>query len=123
MSDRLGSSAHHNATTWFCDPDHLPGYVEGPGRKHGAEYERVRSNEWSLTPQVARVSFLELQPAEIRRHSSSIAGVDEIPGNVDFQQPQPRQGQGNRRRAISAAQIEDAQRCRYPERLNTASPD
>ena len=60
--------------------------------------------------QVARVSFLKLQPAETRLRGSSVPGFNEVPGDVDSNDLSPQTGQRNRRRAVSAAQVQDPQR-------------
>ena len=76
--------AHHNATTWFCDPDHLPGYVEGFGRKHRAKYGEGQIEGMIADPlQVTRISLLKLQLVEARLGSPFVSGVNEVPGNVD----------------------------------------
>jgi len=110
---------HHNAATWFCDPDHLPGHVEGLGCKHGSEYGDGQIERMIADPlQVARISLLKLQPVETRLRSSFVPGFNEVPGNVDSNDFSPQTGQGNRRRAISAAKVQNPQRRRYSERLN-----
>src|SRR3989344_8700436 len=56
---------HHNATARLCDTDHLLGYVEGPGSKHGAEYREGQIKRMVTNPlQVARISLLKCQFCE-----------------------------------------------------------
>src|SRR5712691_3239684 len=97
---------HHNATARFCDPNHLLGYVEGLGSKHGAEYGEGQIKRMIADPlQVAGVSFLKFQSFETRPRSAFVSGVDEVLGNVDSNNFSPQKGERNRRRAVSATEV------------------
>src|ERR1700687_3626114 len=74
------------------------------------------------TLQVTRISLLKWQSVETRLGSSSVAGVNEVLGNVDSNNFSPQAGEGNRRSAISAAEVQDPQRRRDPERLHDCFP-
>jgi hypothetical protein len=65
--------------------------------------------------QVARIALLKCQPVEAGLRSSFIAGVNEVPGNVDSDNFSPQTGERNRRSAISAAEVQNPHRRRYPE--------
>ena len=59
--------AHHDAATWFCDPDHLPGDIERPGCEHGAEHREGQIKRMIADSlQVARIALLEFQLREAR---------------------------------------------------------
>src|SRR5260221_8364423 len=68
--------------------------------------------------QVARISLLKCQSFEPPLRSSFVPGVNEVPGNVDSNNFSTQKGEGNRRGAISAAEVQSPQRRRYLERLN-----
>src|SRR5438132_4059363 len=68
--------------------------------------------------QVAGVPLLKFQPVETHLRSSFVPGVNEVPGNVDSNHFSSRLCEGNRRRAIAAAEVQHPQWRRYPERLN-----
>ena len=71
--------------------------------------------------QIARVAFLELQPVETRRGSSLIPGFNKIPRDIDTNYFRPHPGQRKSRGAVSAAEVQRAQRRRDPERFNDCS--
>src|SRR4029077_1345017 len=68
--------------------------------------------------QVARISLLKCQSFETRLRGSFVPRVNEVPSNVDSDHFSPQSRQRNRRSAISAAQVQNPQRRRYPERFD-----
>src|SRR6185503_7280691 len=109
--------SHHDATPWFGDPDHLPGYVKGLGRKHGAEYgKRQIKRMVADSVQVARISFLKCKSSEACLCRSLVSGINEVFGNVDSNNVSPQTGERNRRGAISTAKVQHPQRRLYSER-------
>ena len=111
--------AHHDAAARPGDADHLLGDVEGLGSKHGAEYREGQIKRMVADPlQVARIALLKRQSLEPRRRGPLVPGVDEVLGDVDADDVRSQLRQGNRRRAISAAEVQDPQRRRDPERLD-----
>src|ERR1700685_906002 len=113
--------AHHDAATRFRHADHLLGYVEGLGCKHGTEYRDGQIERMvAHLLQVARVSFLKLQTAETCLHSSSLPGSHEFSCNVDSSYFSPQTGKRHGRGAIAATEVQSAQGRRYPDRFYDA---
>jgi hypothetical protein len=68
--------------------------------------------------QVARISLLKSQSVETRSRRSFVPGINEVLGYIDSNNFGPQKGYRKRCRAISAAEVQNAQRSLYPERLN-----
>ena len=87
--------AHHDAAAGFRNAHHLLRDIEGLGRKHRAKHgdghiKRIVGDAF----QIARVSFLKLQPAETRFRGPFVPGFDEVPGDVDSRNFRPVRASG-----------------------------
>src|SRR5436190_5626820 len=99
--------AHHDATTGARHAHHLLGHVEGLGREHGAEdaHHEVERVGGELA-QVASVALLEPEVRETMLLRAAVSGLDEVAGDVDAQHVRPAARRGQRRGAVSTAEIE-----------------
>src|SRR5882724_8752752 len=68
--------------------------------------------------QVAGIALLKSEAFQTRSGSPPVSCVDEIPGNVDSNDFRSQLSERNRRRAIAATQVQDADGRFYSERLN-----
>ena len=90
--------AHDNAAAWFGNAHHLLGDIEGLGRKHSAKHGHDHIKRMVVNAvQVARVSFLKLQPAETVFRGPFVSGFHQVPGDVDSGHVRARAGQRDRR--------------------------
>jgi len=70
------------------------------------------------TLQVAGIALLKFQPVETSLRRPFVPGVNEVLGNVDSNNFSPQTGERNSRSAISAAEVQNPQRRRDPERFH-----
>ncbi len=95
------------------------GDIEGLGCEHGAEHGEGQIKRIVVDAfQIARISFLKLQPVETCLRGAFVPGLHQVPGDIDSHHIGAQTGQRNRRRAVSAAEVQRPQRRRYPEGLD-----
>jgi hypothetical protein len=100
-------------------PHHLLGHVERLGREHRAEDADDEVERLVRQPlQVGRVTLLEPAVRETFGVRASIAGLDEVAGDVDAQHLRAEARRRNRRRAVAAAEVQHLEPLRDADALD-----
>ena len=95
------------------------GDVEGLGCEHRAEHREAQIKRIVVDSlQIACIAFMKLQPIETCLCGPLVAGLHKVAGDIDSGHIGAQTGQRDCCRAVSAAEVQRAQRRRNPEGLD-----